>query len=480
MRRKPVSIAATVCIIHIFSAVFFLNTALAAEDTVEERLHSISLEMLKDGNYEQASGKLEAMFSEHPEAPRIHVNLAVANYGLMRYENAYEILKKAPGLQKSGETAKLRRYIMTSIEKDRALLEEIERLNKAFSRTSGQEERSIKDAMAQAHIAQVSSLLKRKYYYPSLAACHLIWLKKNVPEYSEIYAFSGDMYYSAMLYRNAQADYKTAIETAPDDTYLHRKLADCLVATGDYDEAGDHYLKCIELYAARKPVNKKEISRIKRIIEALPRRYSDIDRHMEAKRYSEAERICRERVSLNPGDYVAIAQLGNIFWHTDRRGRATKLFEDVVKKVPDYPVGRFFLGRSYFYEHKHKRALKEFAAFKKKIELLPEMTEDSLEFYISVLHNICYLYTSLKRYGLILKECKEIIKLKPDDQDAYYNMAVCYYKLHKPSQARNLLGKVIDLDDSSRAADRAKTFIDYINSRPDPRFDPDFLFVQTE
>ena len=49
----------------------------------------------------------------------------------------------------------------------------------------------------------------------------------------------------------------------------------------------------------------------------------------------------------------------------------------------------------------------EFEAFKERMELLPKMDEETSDFYVSKLHYICYIYSTLKRYKEALSECKK-------------------------------------------------------------------------
>jgi len=210
-------------------------------------------------------------------------------------------------------------------------------------------------------------------------------------------------------------------------------------------------------------------------------KYKDIDSLVGKRRFREAEALCKKRVLLNPEDYIAIAQLGEIYWHTDKRKGALKLFKKAVRLAPDYPYGRFLLGRSYFFQHKYKGAVKEFNIFKERMESLPEMDEETIDFYVLALHNICYMYSSLKRYDMIARECERIIELKPSDQSAHYNLAICYYNYyHNRPGAYKELQKVIEIDHATPIAERAKFFIDYMRRNPDSRVISDFSFILEE
>ena len=224
-----------------------------------------------------------------------------------------------------------------------------------------------------------------------------------------------------------------------------------------------------------KSQNKDAQEKVRQI---LPERYEDIASLIDEKRYSEAQVLCKRKMSLDPRDYMAITQLGEIYWIRNKKGAATKLFKKAVELAPDYADTHFLLGRAYFFQRKHDKAIEEFKIFKEKMDSLTDMDEDVIDYYVSTLHGISLLYSSLKKYDMIAKECERIIKLKPDDQLAHYNLAVCYYMhYHNRSRVYNELQKVIEIDYLTSIADRAKFFIDYMRRNPDSRFISDFSFM---
>lgn len=205
----------------------------------------------------------------------------------------------------------------------------------------------------------------------------------------------------------------------------------------------------------------------------------DAERFLKEGRYKEAEAVCKKRITLNPSDYVAMSDLGNIYWLMDKRGAATRLFKKVVKHAPNYPIAHFLLGRSYFFANKHKDGLREFDIFKEKMGLLPKMDDNTVDYYVSILQAMGSMYHSLKRYDLIERECNRIIELRPDNQLAHYNLAVCYYQHYRNcARAYKELKKVIDIDYATKIADSAKFFIDYMRRNPDPDYKADFSFME--
>ena len=471
----------------IISAIFLLATPFlpegrAQEAGAEERIAKIEREMITGCKYGEALEELAALLKDDPGEPRIYMDLGIAHYGLMEYDKALLYLKRSDQGGPKKESRDMLDYALSAMDEHGRTLEELEGYSAAMSKAGEAERISLKEKLAIGHYWMIEKLTKQKYYYPALVIAHLFWLKENLPENSGIYELSADVYYSAMYYRKASEDYKKAIEEDAEDGSLYRRLADCLVAVGDLDSAQEYYDKGIEVYRKEGLKNNDPaLLYLKRVRKALPRRYDDIEGLIKGDRLGEAEAICRRRISLNPGDYVAITQLAEIYWLKRDIRKAKKLLRKVTRLVPDYPVARFILSRVYFFDHKHDRAIAEFRAFKEKMELLPNMSEAVVDFYISALHNMSYLYSTLKRYDLMLEECLKAAELKPGNQTTHFNLAVCYYNhLRDSRRAYSELKKIIEIDSNTDLAGKAALFIDYMRRNPDPRFIPDFSFILSD
>jgi len=210
-------------------------------------------------------------------------------------------------------------------------------------------------------------------------------------------------------------------------------------------------------------------------------KHNDVETLIEAGRFREAEKMCRTRISSNSADYVVLTQLGRIYLEEQKYKKAIKFFKKAINIAPDYPMAHFFLGKAYVFERNPEKGLLELDIFEEKMELLPEMDEDTTDFYVGTLQYICYILSTVKRYDEVIERSKEIVKLRPNDQRAHYNLAVCYYKyLHSRSRAYGELQKVIEIDSYTHMADRARYFIDYMRKNSDSRIIGDFSFVYEE
>ncbi|MFH1798246.1 MAG: tetratricopeptide repeat protein [Candidatus Omnitrophota bacterium] len=459
----------TIVVMIFLSAILICPQAFCDKEGLSLRVKDIERSMLIEGNYKDSAAELKLMLESSPFDARVCMNLAVALYGLMEYEHASEYFKKSENMDNSGEFKELRVYAMSKIEKNKGVLNTIESAKERNLIMSG-------------HLVMLNKLMGAKYYYPAIVMPHVMWLKQNTPDVPGIYELSGNVYYSAMLYGKAIEDYEKAVTLDLGNIQLYKVIADCQTATGKFDEAGENYQKAINLYLEKEvDEDNSEVSRLKKIKQALPKKYEDIADLINKRRLLEAEEICKRRISLNPGDYAAITQLGQVFWEKKNRKAAVKLFKRAVKMAPDYPISRLWLGKAYFFEQKFEKGVEEFSAFKEKMKTLPKMDKGTIDFYVSTLHYLCYMYSTVKEYDKALEECKGILKIKPDDQTAHYNTAVSYYTYyHNRSLAYSELQKVIEIDSTTNLAGMARYYIDYMRRNADSRVMSDFSFVYEE
>ena len=471
MTEKRTFITICLTVILMFTG-YMVPEGLCGEKELKEEAGKIEHDIIADANYDNAISDLNKLLKTYPENPRIYLDLGLAYYGLMEYGKAYEYFKKVEQVGAGSGTKEILSYTLAKMDANRSILEKIERLK--------QDETS--EEMAAAQLTMLNELMREKHYYPAVVLPHLLWLKDNVEGFPAIEKLSGDVYYSAMFYKRAAEEYKKAVEKDPENAKLYRTLADCQVAMGDYDGAEENYDKSILLYREDGGRDaKRKIKRISKIMQALPRKYEDVAELMKTGDYDEAEDICRSRISLNSGDYVAITQLGQAFWYKGKRSSALKIFKKVIKIAPDYPVAHLFLGRTYFFQNKTRRAFKEFEVYIEKMDMLPEMDDENKDGYVSNLNYICYLYSTQKKYDDAMRICHKAISLDPEDQAAHYNMGVYYYvNVHNRSRAYSEFQKVIDIDPGSRFADDAKYCVDYMRRNPDSRIIGNFSFVYEE
>jgi len=478
-KRSTIRIVSRTVIVALFvCAVFLPDAAYAADDTRTE-IARIEREMMIEGDFAGAARELLSLLGDVREKGRIYLSLGLAYYGLMEYGEAARYFAEAKKEGVYGQAGELLERAVAVIEEEKDILDSMEKAARAVRAAGGTGEDTLTDNLTIWHFTVLSNRLSGKVSYTALVVPHVMWIKENAPGMEGMHRLSGDVYYSAMLYKQAEEDYKKAVEEDVGNPELYRMLADCQVALGDYDSAEENYSKAIDIYGrGREKEDAAEARRLKTVRRALPRRYKDIFDLTEKGQYREAEEICRKRISLNPGDYAAMVQLGRIYWERGKKRTAISLFRKVARRAPDYPTAHLFLGRAYFFEGKPRKGIAEFDVFKEKMELLPDLDEEATDAYVANLHYIAYMYSTQKQYDEAIAECRKIISMRPDDQRAHYNLAVCYYIQHNDRpRAYSELQKVIEIDEDTRMAGMAEYYIDYIRRNPNARVIGDFSFL---
>ncbi|MDD5634710.1 MAG: tetratricopeptide repeat protein [Candidatus Omnitrophica bacterium] len=468
----------------LMSAILFFSSitcAYSLEKSVEEKLSKIEKALIADGKYKESLSELNSMIvklstsASGNDRARLYLDVALAYYGMMDYNEADKNFKIAGEFVKDSEVKKFVLYSLNVCKENSDLLENIQKFNNEYSATDETGkitvDEALKDQIISAHAAMIDRLAKGKHYYPAIVLPHILWLIGNTPEQAELYKFAAGIYYMGMFYKEAENYYEKALKFEKDDPKLYEELANTEVALGNLDKADDEYQKAIEAYK-KKGLKDKDpgIVKLMNIKQALPKKYGDIAKLVENKSFSEAEEVCKKRLSLNSGDIAALTQLGEIYWKTGKKQQAIKLFRKTIKIAPDYPTAHLMLGKAYIFERKPEKGIMEFKIFKEKMRILPEKSEDTTDFYVSGLQYIAYIYTTLQMYNEALKEYQEAVKLKPVDPKTHYNLAICYYAgFNSRVKAYNEMQKVIEIGTDTELTEKAKFYIDYMRRNPDSR-----------
>jgi tetratricopeptide (TPR) repeat protein len=178
--------------------------------------------------------------------------------------------------------------------------------------------------------------------------------------------------------------------------------------------------------------------------------------------------IYRKRIAQDPDDCAAFIGLGNLYWKEGNKHLAWQMYKKAVKIKPDYPYTHFLLGKT----------IEGFDVVSENTGQSRAEKVSATAYYVLMLHDAAQLYSRIKNYEMAAEKCKKIIDLEPDDQQARYNLAVCYYHHYSdwPKAKKELL-KVIEIDRDTSIADSAEFFIDHISGDPDARSAFDFSFI---
>lgn len=407
------------------------------------------------------------------------VGLALKNYAKAHYRKALYYFEKAEAAGLKEEREELVKYALRVM---RALKQGFDTLEKEeFRFRKNKDDVSMAVSLAEKHRMLAKKFTGEKFYF-AMVEPHLKRAVALKPGDAGAYLEFGDVCYAAMQYSRAVGNYEKVISLDPGNLYAYKMAGDACVAMGDFDRARQRYSGLIKVNEnSLLRLEPAEIEKVKNIMRVFPETYKDVARLLDEKRLDEAEVILKKRLSLNPSDYIAMTHLGILYQNRSDRKNALRLFKSAIKTSPDYPVSHLYLGRLYFLMRKDGDAVTELKTFKEKMKLLPRMDSDTKEMYIDSLFYLADVHFTLKQYPEARDELDEILKLDPDEEGAYYDLGVYYY-IHEHSRpsAYKAFSRVIELKPGTEIAKKARYAIEFMRNNPDPRFAPDFSFLEQE
>jgi len=196
--------------------------------------------------------------------------------------------------------------------------------------------------------------------------------------------------------------------------------------------------------------------------------------------YDGAERMLKTQIASEKKDVVAYALLGDIYRLKGDRRNAVKFLRKAISIDADYAPAHLMLGKVYVLMQKDGEAFEEFRLFKEKVNAVP-LDAERKAYYVRSLHDIVIICFSMKQYDRAKESLDEILRLEPQDQEAFYNMGVYQYRYKRNrSEAYRAFSKAAEIDANSSIARKAKYAIEFMRSNPDARVEPDFSFVDSE
>lgn len=409
-----------------------------------------------------------------------NITAAAANaYDHFHYRKAMSYFRSALASGIKGDSASFVKYAIETMLGAKAFFYDLEKEEIEWRRKKG--DKDFSRMLSEKHRAIASELMKQVFYLPIVEA-HLKRAIKLDPDNIKAYLYLGNAYFASFQYADAVKNYEKAIRLTPNNMYAYKMAGDSYVAMGDYDNAKKFYADMIRSNeSAVFKYDAAETEKVKSVMKALPETYKDINKLIRDGKTAEAEALLKNRISLNPSDYIALTELGSIYIEKGDKKTAQRLLEEAVKAAPDYPIAHLFLGRLDFLMRDFDGALEELNEFKVKMKLLPKMDKETKKMYVNDLYYLVDIQFTLKRYEDARSNLEEIIKMEPKEQDAHYGLGAYYYVYeHSRSKAYKSYMKTIEINPNSETAKSARYAIEYMRNNPDSRVEPDFSFINQE
>jgi len=132
--------------------------------------------------------------------------------------------------------------------------------------------------------------------------------------------------------------------------------------------------------------------------------------HFQARRFAEAEALCREALSIDPGSADAIGMLGLIAYQAGNPPAAFELLKKAVALQPQHAKFHHDLGLVLSALGRSEQAAK---AFEEAVRIRPD--------YADAWNNLGTVLKQLKRLRDALAAFRRAIALRPDFVEAHYN-----------------------------------------------------------
>ncbi|MBL7068572.1 MAG: tetratricopeptide repeat protein [Candidatus Omnitrophica bacterium] len=339
---------------------FIRNEDICRAEDLDGKIAQIERKIILSGDYARLIDDLTLLLKDHPNNPRLYLDLGASHYGNMEYEKSYEFFKMAKDANPQGITARQISSAMTAIDDNRRMLQEIEDLYSLLREDEDANRDTIKEKMAFGHFAVLNSLLEDGAHSPIVAATHIVWLKDNKAEYPDLDRLKGEVYYAAGFYKEAEKGFKDAVEKDPTDYTVIVRLGDIYwnldaknAATKLFEKAvedapdyppGHFFLARSYLFQEKKEEAMAEFEVFKEAVEEMPEIEEDLvdyyifalhnlcSKYLDLKRFDIMAKQYEKIVNLKPADQIAHYNLAVWFFnYYNNPSRAKSELEKVVE-----------------------------------------------------------------------------------------------------------------------------------------------------
>lgn len=237
--------------------------------------------------------------------------------------------------------------------------------------------------------------------------------------------------------QNALIDYRVSVGLRPDDYFLYTNLARVLTRLGRFEEAED-YVRRAQGIAPKSAVVRESLADL--FLER-GRKTLGAQKATQARALFEtAEEESRAALTLNPGSPWAHLDLG-----------ASLMEQNRLRETPD-----------------GARVAEAIGHYEKARDILGSGKVRDPEAYAATLGNLCDALIQVRRLDEALETCTEVVRTKPDEASAHYNLAGVHALLNRPDDALRSLERDLELGDHDWQYLQSDRWFEGL--RADPRF----------
>ncbi|MEI8345816.1 MAG: tetratricopeptide repeat protein, partial [Candidatus Omnitrophota bacterium] len=400
--------------------------------------------------FDQAAAYYQQAARLSPGRAEPEVRLGILEYGRGRYGRARDHFDRAVGLKTDGRTRPFLNTALDWMKHDADLLAQIERSSAAGAQST---------ELAELHRRAAEQLAQGKVYM-GLLWPHLDYLARADTDGAVRYwRVLADGFFQSSDPIRALPYYRKVVAASKPSVPLYERLAECLVNTGFFDEAGVNYRKALREAVRRKQTS--EIRRIHKLIGRLPRSSQLVLRLLEDEEYEAAYKELKRFTTLNPSDPWAMTMMGSVYEEIGYAWQAERLYRKAIKNFPEYPGAHYAMGRYYLLKKKDtQKALEELKRFKEALSEARAWIEPPNQIKVIEENNLQAVRHLVYIYAQVLKEPQKAlaelegylqgcVENAPENAEIYFDLGCVYWELKKRTMAFQAFRKTIELKPDS-------------------------------
>jgi len=234
-----------------------------------------------------------------------------------------------------------------------------------------------------------------------------------------ILLFSTDTYLRNTVWKNEYTLWEDALSKAHNKGKSYLGLGYLYLKDGNYQKGIDCLIKSIKLFPTSKAYNNLAF--------ALA--------NLKTSNESTVIQILKEAISLNPKDFKAYFNLGDLYLKKEDYENAMKNYKKSLEINPKFSAAYWKIGAI---DEKMGRNNDALERYKNALKFDP--------INIEILYSLGSLYLNMGQYSNAIDTLEKLVGLFPGHADAYYNLGLCYANINDYKKAKEAFQKSLQIN----------------------------------
>lgn len=171
-------------------------------------------------------------------------------------------------------------------------------------------------------------------------------------------------------------------------------------------------------------------------------------------KYEEASKAFNKVLEKDPDYPEALINLGLCYLKLNEIDKALPYLEKAVQVKPDFAAAYISLGQAYFIKGEMEKSIEYFSKG-------AELQSDNPKVY----YNIAIVYYQMQKYSEAVEALKKSIDLDPVNASAYYQLAICYGRLGNAEKMVENFEAFLKLEPNAPEAPQVKDLIKKVKEK---------------